>query len=135
MVAVQTKVELEGPFFTHKPGDTLYQNIGRMLDGLAEQMDEKVSEQIRAHASEMQFYTGYTLEHVVGYTTSPTTGKHWATWAAVGVPTAGMGRADAIRTKAAAAGIERRWHPFRNVKSAVYRAKAIISADLAKGLN
>jgi hypothetical protein len=42
-----------------------------------------------------------------------------------------MDRADAIRTKAAAASIERRWHPFRRVAAAGRRAA---KANLTKGL-
>ena len=55
-------------------------------------------------------------------------------WAAVGAVTSGMSAKDAIRTKAAAATIERRWGPYRRAKSAVYRSRALISADLTKGL-
>lgn len=134
-VSVQSKVELIGPFFTHDPGKTLYANIGVMLAGLSDEMESTVRGDITSHAGDMPRWTSHTADHVSGYTTSPVTGKHWALWAAVGVPTTGMDRKQAIRTKAAAAGIERRWHPFRRVKSAVYRARALISADLAKGLN
>lgn len=131
---VQTKVELSGNFFTHQPGRTLYRNIGDMLDALSAEMEGIVRGEVLSHAGDMPRWTGWTAGHVSGYTTSPVTGKHWALWAAVGVPTTGMDRKQAIRTKAAAASIERRWHPFRRVKSAVYRSRALISADLAKGL-
>lgn len=135
MVAVSTKVELSGNFFTHDPGKTLYRNIRDMLDGLSDEIEDVVRGEVISHAADMPFYTGWTAQRVRGYTTSPRTGKRWALWAAVGVPTEGLDRAAAIRTKAAAATIERRWHPFRRVKSAVYRSRALISADLAKGLN
>jgi autotransporter-associated beta strand protein len=62
-------------------------------------------------------------------------GGRWGTWAVVSANTAGMSAKDAIRTKAAAATIERRWHPFRNVKGAVYRARPLLTADLTKGLD
>lgn len=133
-VAVTAKVTLEGPFFVKNPGKTFYQNLGDMLAKLAEEMQTEVEAQIAAHASEMPFYTGWSHDHAVGYTTSAKTGKHWATWAAVGSVTAGMGRDDARRTKAAAASIERRFHPYRNVKAGVYRARALITADLTRGL-
>ena len=134
MTNVTTKVELSGNFFTHDPGKTLYANIGLMLDGLASEMEAEVQADIASHAGEMPAYTGWSTSHAVGYRTSPKTGKHWALWAAVGSVTAGMDRKDAIRTKAAAASIERRWHPYRRVKSAVYRSRSVISADLARGL-
>lgn len=131
----QTRIELEGPFFTHVPGDTLYKNIGHMLDALSEEMESAVRGEISAHAGSMPRYTGWSWAHTLGYTTSPKTGKHWATWAAVGAVTAGMDATDARRTKAAAASIEARWHPYRRVKSAVYRMRALLSADLTKGLD
>jgi hypothetical protein len=82
----------------------------------------------------MPYYTGWTLAKNVGYTTSKKTGRRWTTYAAVGTVTAGMDAKDAIRTKAAAATIERRWHPYRNLKGGLYRARPLITADLAKGL-
>ncbi len=134
-VKVTTKIELSGNFFTHKPGDTLYTNIGHMLDALAGELEAEVSGQFAAHAGSMPAYTGWSTGHVRGYTTSPKTGKHWALWAADASVTQGMSAKDAIRTKAAAATIERRWHPYRQAKSAVYRSRALISADLAKNLD
>jgi hypothetical protein len=133
-VVLSTKIELSGNFFARDPGRTLYTNIGHMLEGLSHELESVVRDDIQAHASAMPGYSGWSRDHVHGYTTSPTTGKHWAVWAAVGSVTAGMDRRLAIRTKAAAATIEARWHPYRRVKSAVYRSRALISADLAKGL-
>lgn len=133
--AVTTRITLSGNFFTHDPGKTLYANIGAMLEGLAAELEDVVAADTQAHAEAMPFYTGWTTRHVKGYVTSAKTGKHWALWAAVGSVTAGMDRKDAIRTKAAAATIEARWHPYRRAKSAVYRARALISADLAKGID
>ena len=118
-VSVTTKVELSGNFFVRDPSKTLYRNIGDMLEALA---------------GEMPGYSGWSYDHTVGYVKSGLTGKRWATWAAVGAVTAGMSKKDAIRTKAAAASIERRWHPYRRVKSAVYRSRSVLSADLARGL-
>lgn len=132
-VSLQSKVELSGNLFTHDPGKTLYQNIGTMLDGLADEMEGIVRADIVSRKGSMPYSIGWTERHVMGYRVGRT-GKHWAVWAAVGLPTTGMDKATAIRTKAAAAGIEARWHPFRLVKSAVYRAKALLSANLARNL-
>lgn len=134
MSGVSLKVDLEGNFFKRDPGKTLYANIGDMLAKLSDELEAAIQAEIAGHEGDMDHYTGWTTRHVLGYTTSPRTGKHWATWAAVGVPTTGMGRAEAIRTKAAAAGIERRFHPFRHAKDAVYRSRAVLSANLTKGL-
>ena len=147
MVQIVQKVELSGPFFTRDPGKTLRANIRDMLDALAAEMERTARAGIAPHSD-----TGWTHDHTIGYTTSAKTGKRWGLWAAVGLPTTGMDKKAAIRTKAAAAGrrkavgsdgrdrgtakgIEERFHPFRNTKSAVYRARAIITADLTEGLN
>lgn len=127
-------VELSGDFFVHNPGKTLYANIGEMLDKLGQELQDTVESEIAAHEGEMPFYTGWTHDHAIGYRTSPKTGKHWSTWVAVGEVTAGMSRAQAIRTKAAAAGVERRWHPYRRAKDAVYRSRAVLSANLTRHL-
>lgn len=134
-VSVTTRIELSGNFFTHDPGKTLYANIGDMLENLAGELESEVAGAFASHAGSMPAYTGWSTRAVRGYVTSPKTGKHWALWAAVASVTQGMSAKDAIRTKAAAATIERRWHPYRQVKSAVYRSRALISADLAKNLN
>jgi hypothetical protein len=131
-ISLQGRIELSGNFFTHDPGKTLYKNIGTMLEGLSSELEGSVRDAISGYP--MPQSTGWTAAHVKGYVTSPKTGKHWALWAAVGLPTAGMDAKTAIRTKAAGASIERRFHPFRQAKSAVYRARALISADLARGL-
>lgn len=127
-------VQLDGNFFKRDPGKTLRGNIKDMLDVLAGEMEQAVDQQIQSHESQMPAYTGWTVGHVLGRTHS-VGGKRWGTWAVVSANTQGLDRKDAIRTKAAAAGIERRWHPFRLVKSAVYRSRALISADLTEGLN
>lgn len=133
-VAVTTRVTLDGDFFRRDPGKTLYANIRDMLDGLAEEMQKAVRSDIEARQGAMPYWTGWTRDHVYGYTTSTRTGKRWATWAAVTTVTTGMGAKEAIRTKAAAASIERRFHPFRRVKSAVYRMRPVLTANLTRGL-
>lgn len=130
-VTVTSRIELEGNFFTHVPGDTLYANIGHMLDELADEMETAVRADIAGHAGSMPFYTGWSWAHTEGRRSGR---KHWATWAAVQAYTGGMDAKDAIRTKAAAASIERRWHPYRRVRSAVYRSRAVLSANLARNL-
>lgn len=132
-VKVTTKIELSGDFFRRDPGKTLRQNVRDMNDGLAAWMEAEVQSDIAAHASSMPGYTGWSRDHIVGRTSS-NSGKRWGTWAVVSANTNGMDRKDAIRTKAAAATIERRWHPFRRVKSGVYRARPLITANLSKGL-
>lgn len=128
-----TQVVLEGNFFKRDPGKTLRMNVRDMLDELAAWMEGEVGGAIASHAGDMPAYTGWTVRNTVGRTVSYS-GKRWGTWAVVSANTDGMSREDAIRTKAAAATIERRWHPYRQVKSAVYRARPLLTANLTEGL-
>ncbi len=132
--SVTTKVTLAGPFFTKDPGKTLRANVKDMNDQLAEWMEGEVRGLIESAAGSMPFYTGWSRDHTIGRTSS-LGGKRWGTWAVVSANTAGMDAKDAIRTKAAAATIERRFHPYRRVKSGVYRSRALLTADLTKGLD
>jgi hypothetical protein len=131
---VTASFEARGPFFEKVPGQTLRQNVRDMLDRIADWMEDEVRSDIDSHAGSMPYSTGWSRDHTIGYTTSKKTGKRWGTWAAVGAVTAGMDKKTAIRTKAAAASIERRWHPYRKVKGGLYRSKPLLTADLAKGL-
>ena len=133
-MTVTTKIQLEGDFFRRDPGKTMRSNIRDMLDALSDWMETEVRSEVAAHEGAMPYYTGWTHDRVEGYTTSKRTGKRWGLWAAVGAVTAGMDTPKAIRTKAAAASIERRWHPYRRVKSGVYRSRPIITANLTEGL-
>lgn len=128
-----TKITLEGPFFTKDPGKTLRANVRNLMDALAAWGEEQVKGVIETNAASMPFYSGWSDTHTKGRTES-LGGKRWGTWAVVSANTSGMDATDAKRTKAAAATIERRWHPYRQVKSAIYRARPLLTADLTKGL-
>lgn len=130
---VTTKIDLSGNFFTRNPGKTLRQNVRDMNDALADWMETEVKNAIAGNAGQMPNWTGWSRDHIRGRTVSRV-GKRWGTWAVVSAYTEGMTKADAIRTKAAAASIERRWHPFRRVKSGVYRSRPLITANLSKNL-
>lgn len=125
-----TKVQLTGPFFRLDPGKVVGKNIELLLGDFAREMESEVERQIGARSGQMPFYTGHTASTIRGRVEA-LSGKDWRRHAVVSANTAGMGRAEAIRTKAAAASIEARWHPF----SRVARAARKISRDLTKGLN
>jgi hypothetical protein len=129
---VTIKVTLDGAFFRNDPTREITRNIQDMLDALADEMETMVQEQI-AHLP-LPRASGWSVEHTTGYRVSTKTGKKWTHWAAVAAYTHGMSERDAIRTKAAAAGIERRFHPYRKTATAIRRSRAVLSADLAKGL-
>lgn len=145
-MSVQTSldVDLIGDFFKRDPGKTLYRNIGEMMDRLAPELERLVRDDLESRSGSIPGWTGEARDAVHGYTVSPKTGKTWALWAAVGVPNVGT-RDYAVRVHAkwygrkqgdhgTTVGLEQRFHPFRRVKSDVYRAKALISANLTKGI-
>ncbi len=126
-------VAFSGPFFTKDPVKTFRQNVRSLMDAVATEGESAVRSEIESHAGQMRRYTGHTARSVRGRTSS-LSGKRWQVSAVVSTDTGGMDRTEAIRTKAAGASIERRWHPFRRVASALRRSKAAISADLTKGM-
>lgn len=130
---VNARVDFTGPFFTRDPKRTIRQNIRDMLDRLAAEMESDVQGQMENRAGSMPGWTGWTRDHVVGRTES-LGGKRWGLTAVVSANTNHMDRDEAIRTKAAAATIERRWHPFRRTTSAARRSRAVIGANLTEGL-
>jgi hypothetical protein len=132
-LTVGFQVTLDGPFFRRDPGKTFRQNVRDMLDVLSGEMEAFVRGEIAGHAGSMPGYSGWTWAHTIGRTENYM-GKRWGTWAVVSANTNQMSARDAIRTKAAAATIERRWHPYRKAKSAVYRSRALIRADLTEGI-
>jgi hypothetical protein len=138
-----TDVTLSGPFFTRDPGKTVRANVRDLMDAVAEQGDRDVESVIDAHVSPSPFY--------VRGRTSSLSGRRWGTWARISPDTSGLSAQAAIRLMAILAGrhdgvgsdgqdrgttlgIEKQWHPFRTAKSNVYRARALLTADLTKGL-
>lgn len=133
-VGVTAKVTLDGNFFRRDPGKTLRANVRDMLDALAAEMEKEVKGIIGGAAGAMPRYTGWSYQHTRGYTTSGVTGRRWQTWAAVSAYTADLSKVPAIRTKAAAATIEKRFHPYRRVRGGVYRLRPVLTANLTRGL-
>jgi hypothetical protein len=127
------RVDFTGPFFTKDPAKTLRQNIADMMDRLAAEGERDVKQQISGRSGSMPGYTGWTHSRVRGRTSS-LGGKRWAVTAVISTDTSGMSARDAIRTKAAAASIERRFHPFRRTSTALRRARAVVAANLTKGM-
>lgn len=130
---VTTRVDFSGPFFTRDPGKTLRGNVRDLMEALAAEMESDVRAQITGHAGDMPYSTGWTYQHTIGRTESYN-GKRWAATAVVSANTAGMSAEDAIRTKAAAATIERRWHPYRKTARSVRSSRALLRANLTEGL-
>lgn len=127
-VRVTTKVTLDGRVF-RDPSGVIGKNIEAMLEDVSSEMEREVKRQIRQRAGSMRFYTGATTGSIRGRVES-VRGRKWHRHAVVSAYTGDQERRGAIRTKAAAATIEARWHPFKKVGAASRR----ILRDMAKGL-
>lgn len=133
MSTFRVEYDFSGPFFTKNPGKTVRANIRDLMDSLARESEDQLKEAIGGLESSMKHPTGWTREHIVGRTSS-LTGSRWGLHMVISANTNHMTRHDAIRTKAAAAGIERRWHPFRKLASALRSSARIGRFDITKGL-
>jgi hypothetical protein len=127
------RVELSGPFFERDPAKTVRGNIRDMLDEVAKLGEAQVRTLIEGHRGSMPYSKGWTAAHVRGRTRS-LSGRRWQLSAVISADTSGMSKHDAIRTKAAASTIEARWHPFRSTKNDIARSRAILGANLTKGI-
>lgn len=127
----QLQITLEGPFFDRDPRKTLRRNMRELMAAVAKEAAISIRTDIRGRP--MPYSTGHTVGNIVGRTKS-VTGKPWQVSAVISANTQDMSRKEAIRTKAAAASIERRWRPFRRTASAIRRSRAVLSANLTKGL-
>jgi hypothetical protein len=132
-------VDFRGPFFQRDPNKTFRANIRDMMDKLSEEAERDVRLQLEVgQGSRLPLgggvRPGRVSAHVVGRTKS-LAGKRWQVTAHVSVrPPAGATRPQAIKLMAAASLLESRLHPFRRTAGRVRRARAVISANLTKGL-
>lgn len=131
---LQTKVELDGPFFTRDVRKTVRQNIADFEETLAEYGEAKARAALEGKRGSMPRWTGWSHERIVGRTRSEMRrgGKAWQVTAVVSANTDGMSKADAIRTKAAASRYEARFGIFRRTTFAI-RAK-MRSVNLTKSI-
>lgn len=119
-------IEYSGPFFTADPSKTFRRNVRDLMQTIADEGEAYAKSQTPTK-------TGATRDRITGRTRS-LTGRAWAVTAVVSVNTAGLSRARAISARAAAAGIERRAHPFRRTTSALRRVRGDAIASLLRGL-
>lgn len=126
MVSPKVTVDLTGPFFQRDPGKTLYQNIGKMLEGVA-------AEGERAVRSVYPVHSGAGRAGVVGRVHS-LSGKRWVLHAVISQthvypwPGGGMKQYRGGKTEA-------RHHMFRNTASALRRSRAVVTANFTAGMD
>lgn len=130
---ISTEVTPSGPFFRRDPGKMLRQNIRDLMEVAADRAADSLRRRISSRQTLMPNWTGWTLDRVVGRVHN-LAGQRWGMTAKVQISAHGLDRADAIRTKAAAATIERRWHVIRATRSIILRDLRALRHDLTEGM-
>lgn len=149
MVEMRTTISFDGPFFTVRdPALTVRQNIGKMLDAVAEQGQEAVRS-VFPVGSDGDAHSGAGQAGVIGRVESMT-GKRWALHAVISAqftypwPRTGRGGTH-IRSGRRMVGnsgsaqyrggkLERKLHMFGNVNRSLQSSRAVASANLSQGL-
>lgn len=121
-----------GAFFEKDPGLTIGENARRLMEAVAAEGERDAQARI-ASLPPAGVRTGATRRRIVGRARSHR-GKPWRLTAVIGIPNVGMTEDEAIRTYAAMAAIERRYHPMRATSTALRGAAAVNRAELTRGL-
>lgn len=131
-----TTIDLSGPFFEADPSKTFRQNVRLMLDALAEEGERDVKAQL-AQGEPRRYPLGMGLgrvsRHAIGRTRA-LDNKQWAMTAVISVNNSGLTPVQGIKLMAAASYLEGEVHAFRRTAGRLRRARAINTAELAKGL-
>jgi hypothetical protein len=126
MVRPAVTIDLSGPLFERDPKQLIRGNIRRMLQGLAEQGEKAVQSLYPIGP------TGHGRAGVKGRVAS-LTGRPWFLTAVVSqthvYPWPGGGP-----KKYRGGKTEAKYHMFRRTKTAMSRSRAILSANLVRGL-
>ncbi len=129
-------VDLSGPFFQHDPSKTFFQNVRKMMEGIAEEGAKAATEGLLTGSDSRApvYATGDRVgDHVVGRVHS-VTGKDWVAAAVVGVSNEGMDAVTSRSLMAAASYVERRTAAIRRTTRQLNAARAVLRANLTAGL-
>lgn len=136
MTGTAVTVELSGPFFQRDPGKTLRGNIERMMEGLAGEGERAARDGFRASDGgrlPISQLRDHSSAHVIGRTVS-LAGRQWRATAVVSINNSGFSPVQGVSLMAAAASVEGRIHVMRNLARTLRSSRAVLLADLTKGL-
>lgn len=139
MARDDVRVDFKGPFFQGDPRKKLDANIRDLMEALASEAETDVKVQMapgqpaRAPIS-AGVQPARVSAHVVGRVES-VSGKDWRRTAKVSVRNRGLSRKQGVALMAAASRVESATHAFRRTAGRIRRARAVIRANLAKGLD
>lgn len=129
-------IDFSGPFFQVDVEKTLFDNVQKMMLGIAEEGSTAARAGFEEGASSralVRMTDDRVADHVVGRIHSRA-GKEWHTAAVVQVYNQGLTAQEGISLMAAAAYVERRTHAIRNVTRQLRSARAALTANLTAGL-
>lgn len=122
---LEARGTFSGPFFVRDPGKTLYANLRRMLEAIAQEGETAVQ-------ARYPVYTGAGQAGVRGRAES-LSGKRWATSAVISQthvypwPAAGARQYRGGKTEAT-------HHMFRDVARGLRSSRAVLAANLTAGI-
>lgn len=128
-------VDFKGPFFQGDPAKKVQQNIADLMDALADEAYEDVVGQMRAgEADRRPISAKVKPERVSGHVIGRPAVKPYYMASVVSIRNRGFTRKQGIALMAAASRVEAQTHAFRRTAGRIRRARAVIRANLAKGL-
>lgn len=136
MTATSVSIDLSGPFFQRDPGKTLRRNITKMVQGLAEEGERSARAAFQSGEGGRRPISrlgGRVSEHIIGRTRS-LSGRQWRASAVISVNNSGLSAREGVALMAAASVVEGRTHIFRGLARIVRQSRAVLYADLTKGL-
>lgn len=138
MTRIKTTIDLSGPFFSRDPRKTFRENVRVLMDAVAAEGERDVRSALQSGEGRRRPVSAGVLParvsaHAIGRTSS-ISGKRWAVTAVVSVRNRGMSKRQGTALMAAAASLERRFHPFRRTTSRLRKSRAVNQAELSRGL-
>ena len=118
------------------PGETLYENLQRMMRAIAEEGAQAARVNLRSGSGTralVRATNDRTADHVIGRTQS-LAGYQWTTAAVVQVSHQGLDARESVSLMAAGSSVEGRTHAIRQVATQLRRGRAVLSANLTEGM-
>lgn len=137
--SVTAQIDFSGPLFTPDATGKLLDNIGKMMQAVADEEAAKARAALATGASGRELVRmtrDRVADHVVGRVTARPSkgGRNWKTAAVIQVYNEGLDAAQSRSLMAAASILERKLRVFRSLRSQTRNARPILAANLTAGL-
>lgn len=135
--AVTARVDFSGPFFKVDPGKTILENVHKMMEAFAQEGATNAQTRLRVGAAGRAGIAEIgdrVADHVIGRVESRS-GRKWTAAAVVQVYNQGLGAGESRSLMAAASYVESRTRAISNVTRQLRGARAVLRANLSKGID